>query len=768
MKISKIASLCLVGSAAFIIGCGGSGGSSSGNTASTSSTVSGSAVDETIANGVVKVYAASLNGKILSNTKTDENGSYSAIINGYTGPIIVKVTCDANSLFIEDNGSKIPCDLNTSLYSANLATGRNIITNVTPITTQMLIVATDGNLSKPITSTTLTKAKQKIAYIYGVAPVTTNPVDNSTYKTIIKTMHTVAKDNNTTMTKIIEALNTDAKKGVIGENNLTKQLMSSLKNNKIKSPALDSNKTTISLADINTSVPYNNGIKAVKSVVQSLRNNLYSISNKDQNGTLDKEVKDFNSAINRSVVQNTQSELYALSYVLDASVDNQADMSGIVHQNGNTYDYNVTANSNNTEFNYTITWNGKDYKGIVKTSQNYKDVNSMSDLQNDMFLEINGSLPSIDNKTIYAKATAHKNNNKTFNFNLIDAKIKGDKDYLEIKNIEIDGKYFTYKDPDNNETDADLSYIRFNNIELNSKLNNQFEINGTLSLNWIQNSSINNKYPQGSYQKLYWLSPVLTCKDTNNNENTPNGGNVIFKYNGINYQLNSSWSNDYEMAFEKDFDNNTLIMSDQNGDFWNYVENPSNYDLSNVQCPSGYSPKIEWVDEDIDSDFSNSGYVPNKITFNGSVKDITTNVEMDGKIEVSSPDIQSVDLTKEHANPTINTSLNVDLQRPNYPNTILNADITYSNNKTAKLNISYNYKDDIITLLANWNADQSGKITIKDLNGVQINIPVNTNGDPKYDTSLIEFEGVKVGQLENRGNNLPVIHYNDGQVESLN
>ena len=50
MKISKIVSLCLVGSVAFLVGCGGGGGSSSSTTASTTSTVkTGTFVDAPVA-----------------------------------------------------------------------------------------------------------------------------------------------------------------------------------------------------------------------------------------------------------------------------------------------------------------------------------------------------------------------------------------------------------------------------------------------------------------------------------------------------------------------------------------------------------------------------------------------------------------------------------------------------------------------------------------------------------------------------------------------
>ena len=766
MKLSKITSLCIAGSAAFIIGCGG-GGSSSSST-STSSTLTGTVVDELIANGIVKVHKGSLSGDVLAQTRTDENGNYNVAIN-YSGPVVVEVTCDENSSFIEDNGTKEKCNLSSPLLSANIADGTIIKGNTTPLTTELVGLATNGDLNKTITPENLTKAKKVITYLYGIDPIITNPVDNSTYKTIVQTLHTIAKDENKTVMDLVKDVINDAKDGAIGDdNNITKLVISKLAKEGVKSPAIDNNVTEINVTEIaNSSIPYD-GIAATKSVIQSLRDNIYSISNEDENGTLDKEAKDFNDAINRDVIKNTEDALYAFGYVLDAAVDSNASMSGSVSQNGNTYDYNVTANSDNTEFNYSITWNGKDYKGTIKTSQDYKNVNDIDDLHSDMFFEVNGSLPSTDNKTIYSKVTAHKNNDKTFTFNLVNAQIKGDRDMLQIKNIQIDGKYFTYTD-DENETDADLSYIRLYNIELNSLIDKRFEINGSLSLNWVQNNYVKNKYPEGSFAELYWLEPVVTCEN-NNTEAAPQGGYVIFKYNGENYELDKTWSDgNYNTAFGRDFDDNPLMMSYKDGDLYDYIHDPSNYDLSNVQCPSGYSPQIEWVESDIDDNFANDGYIPNKIIFTGDVKDLNTSVEMNGKITAQSSEIQNVDITKDENIPNYQITLNVNLIRPSYPNTILNADFTYNrDNKVSKLNMSYNYGDDIITLLGNWNNDQSGNVVVTDANGVKIIIPVNTGGNIIFDKSKVLYNGEQVGKLEDRGDNLPVIHFNDGSVESLN
>ena len=767
MKISKIASLFLASTVSlFVIGCGGGGGGSSSSSASTSSTVSGSAVDELIGNGVVNVYAGSINGKLLATTRTsDKNdstyGTYSVTINGYTGPIVVQVSCDGNSTFKEDNGSIVKCNLDVPLYSANIANGGTVVTNITPITTQMVVIATDGNLSKPIDTTALKQAKIKVAAIYGIDPVVNNPVDNTNYKKIINTIHNVAPDGN--MSEVIKDLVEDSKDGVIGDDsNVIKDFLTSL-SNEINSSYITNGE--VNLSDINTSFPYD-GIAAVKGVVQSLRDNLYSITNDDQNGTLDEEVKAFNNAINRDVIKNTQDELGVLAYVIDATINTNAPTSGTVTNDNGTYNYQVIANSDNTEFNYTITWNGNDYTGVIKTSQDYKSVNTPDDLNSDMFYEIYGYLPSNDNKKINAYIVAHQNSDNTFTLNLNDVSIKGAQDSLAISNVQIDGKYFTYTD-DNNNTNADLNYIRLNNIELNAKLDNRFEINGSLALNWIQNSEIANKYPQGSYQKLYWLEPVLTCINSNNNEATPIGGYVIFKYNGNNYNLNQTWSdNEYNMAFGSNFDNNPLIMADSEGDFWSYVENQNNYDLSNVQCPSGYSPKIEWVNEDIGGDFSNDGFVPNKITFNGVVKDLNTSVELDGKITSTSSDIQNVNLDNNEI-PTINTDLNVVLKRPEYPDTTVNADITYNTDETAKLDMTYSFNNDLITINANWNSDKSGEVTITDLTGVKIVVPINTMGDPDYEHTSITFDGETVGKLEPRGDHLFVIHYNDGTSESV-
>ena len=385
-----------------------------------------------------------------------------------------------------------------------------------------------------------------------------------------------------------------------------------------------------------------------------------------------------------------------------------------------------------------------------------------------MWFEINGSLPSTDNKVIYVKGIAHKNNDKTFTFNLMDAQINGEKDMLQIKDIQINGKYFTYVD-DENKTSDDLNYIKFNNIELNSLIDDKFEINGTLSINWVQNNYIKDKYPEGTFQELDWLEVVVTCEDSNNNKTSPtNGDTIYFEFNGNKYPLNSNWFDDTQKGF-KIVDTDNIMIANKDGNLGKYIEDINSYDLSSIECPNGYSPQIEHIWYEDSDGFANEGYVPNEIVFTGHMKDLSTKVEMNGKITASSSNINSVNITEEGNIPSYKLTLNVELKRPAYPDTLLNADFTYfDSNKTSALNISYNYGDDVITMLGTWNRDHSGNVLITDVNGVKIIIPINTNGDIIFDKSVVLFNGKQVGKLENRGDNLPVIHFNDGTIESFN
>ena len=212
MTISKITSGLLIGSMFFIVGCG----SSNDNNNNTKSNIKGIVIDEKIANGIVKAYADSLNGDLLATTRTDENGSYVLNVN-HSGVVVVSVSCDANSSFIEDNGSKTKCDLRYPLLSVNIVNGKSIKENVTPITTELVYLATNGDLNKTITTESLQKAKKVIAYLYGIDPVIINPLNNSNYKNLINTLHKVAKDNNLSVMDLVKDFTNDMKDGVIGK-----------------------------------------------------------------------------------------------------------------------------------------------------------------------------------------------------------------------------------------------------------------------------------------------------------------------------------------------------------------------------------------------------------------------------------------------------------------------------------------------------------------------------------------------------------------------
>ena len=745
-----------------LIGCGG-GGSSSSN-GSTSTTVSGTAVDELIADGIVKIHKDSLKGDVLATVRTKSDGSYSVTI-PYKGPIVIEITCDSKSRFIEDNGTKQVCSLPSPLLSANIADGSKIAGNVSPFTTQMVQTALSN--SNKLTSTSLQKEKKVIAYIFGIDPVIANPQKNTTYKTIIDILHTLAKDNKEHVLTLNKKIIADLQDNKFGDDPISKKILQMLKNKKINSPAIINNDTTINIKQIeNSSTPYD-GIIATKMVINSLRDNLYSISNKDKNASIDNEIKSFNTSINKDVVKNTRNDIAVLGYIISAAVSSNSPMSGSIHINNNQYDYKVVASNNNTQFDYTISWNNKDYKGVVTTSQDYKAVNDISDLKNSMDLKINGALPSTDNKTISAIANGHRNNDKTFSFTLSDVKIKGDSNSLEIKNVEIDGKYFEYTD-DNNNNDGDLDYVRFNNIEINSKIDNKFEINGTLAVNWTQNSYIANTYPKGGFDKLQWLKTYISCVDKNGAEKRAEGGKMLFKFNGKTYPLNPI-NDGNDLNFGSGFNGEIMLHESKNGDLDDYVHNYDNYDLSQVKCPTGYSAKIDGVSADIDGDYQNDGYIPNKITFTGSLKDVSTNVELDGKLSITSNDINQIDFTKDgDINPDVHISLNAILKRPEYKDTILNLDTDYYQNKSSKLYMTYNYGDDMITISSNWKSDKSGTTTITDLNGVKIVLPVNTEGDIEYDKTNVLFNGKKVGDIEDRGNNLPVVHFTSGDTVSIN
>ncbi len=764
-KISLIASVVIVGG--LLTGCGTSNSSNSNTQPKIE--VNGIAVDDIIANGIIELHKGSINGPLLATVRTDENGSYTADINE-TGIIVSKVYCDINSSFIEDNGTKINCNItkNSPLLSANIINGNQNTLNISPISDFMVKIAGDGNL----TEDSLKEAKIKTAYIFGIDPVNTNPLENNSYKTIINALHKVAKDNNKTVLDILNNIETDVNDGDLGDNNYTKALAQALRG-KLKTPFVDNNGTVnLSASDIN--IPYDK-IAAAKSIFQSLRDQIDSISNENKTGTIDKEIKRANDELQNITFNNIDIGVQLIPTLVDKILKNETN--GIITvdnpKNEETFNYSYTKNnktyhysikdSNNNEWNGTITFTG---------DMPPSDINeSTSSFNTTLKLNIIGNLPqdfnSSNSQEINTEISLSLNKSqKLFNLNIDKIELKNTDTDVYVKNINVEMKVTGFSKNDQPE------YIKLKSAEIYGKAKD-FEINETLTIgDYVQNADLHDKFgDQISGYEYEIYDGRIICEDKNGNQADYNASEVEFKLlddnnNTIidkNISLYDGYISNFEFQTKYDLDN--IGQKDA----YDNIKNA--FVLDQNACQTNYTPQIEWLNFHNEDDIvTNSGWLPNNITFTGTIKDINTSVELDGTISATATNLSTVK-DGEVVTGTIHAS--VDLKRPDYKTITVNADYTsktnedditlsYLNDNNIWITIDgkYYYKPNSKTKLI------SGVVNITSTDGLKTTLQINSDGDVE-NNATVYYDNTAIGTVQ-PDDDVNIIKYSDGTFESLN
>lgn len=201
-KHTIISSITL--SAMLLIGCGG--GSSSSSTSAAGTTLNGIAVDDLIGNGIVTVSRPDTNETLVGGrTKTD--GTYSlALPAGFTGPILVKISSDANT-----SGMPVGMELRSvDVINSGETTHLTQVSFLSEIATSMALNTT-GDLK---TAIKLARQQVEIGAMTGGVPVdlSANPETDTTVKALVDTIRTSAGDGDVRKT-FIQALSADLQDG---------------------------------------------------------------------------------------------------------------------------------------------------------------------------------------------------------------------------------------------------------------------------------------------------------------------------------------------------------------------------------------------------------------------------------------------------------------------------------------------------------------------------------------------------------------------------
>lgn len=726
-KLSLGISIC---AAAFIIGCGGGGGGSSSSSASNTNN-SGEATDELMVNADVTIYAGSKSGKVLAKTKTDENGTYNVTLN-YKGPILVEVKCNENTTLKDFNGTDLgECNLTTPLYSANIIEdSNNIITAATPFSTAVVYAATEGNLSKTITKEALQKAKLAVAYAYNlnIDPISINPSQSEIYKNKIQTFDNLDSNHTALIEQIIE----DAKDGAIGDD-----LNSSLKN--------DLNVTEVNASDVNISA---GPILTAKATFDALRTTINNISNPDETGSVDLEVKKISDDF-RNITVDTEAAINPLGTII-SMISEHKTFEPIE-------DGNITINTDdNQTFTYTIDKNDTNFTGqIVFNDDLYQDVDFNTNFEYEANIT-NAELPYNEenlNKKQYLSAKLKLTNdssNKVVNLLFNDIKLSSDEENLSIDKVDASIKY----DIDEN-NEPQPKYVKISTIQLSGNVLDKYDANVTINVSYTKTA--NTDVPMDL--EFVELEGGVDCENEY--------GEPIGKPNGtIKYQIaDGTW---VTLPIVNSWSNGVWFYKELNSEDFAGIGD-DRFDLSEMSCDNG-NPHIFETDYYYTDEFYNGGVVPNKISINGDIKDLNNSMELIGNITVQSPDINEIDVIKDNQHFYIDTTADVLLKRPNYADTELYIHGTYKSDKDPrKLEINFKYGDyDYIDVLGQWGANtQAGTVTITGLNGFRTTIPVNEEGNIDFTNPIpVYVNNEKVGELQRNGD-IYRIKYNDDTFELL-
>lgn len=187
-SIGKATQLCGTSliMAAVLTGCGGGGGGGSTAGSSTAVTISGSAIKGPLKNAKISVYrvdAKGAKGSLLKETSSSVDGSYSVVVDGYSGPVIVEATVvpGTTKMYDEATGADITPAAGFILRATVEAqAGKTIQAEINPFTEQATTAAL--GMTGGLTLGNMAKSHKDLSDTLGFDPSTVKPEFDATTK----------------------------------------------------------------------------------------------------------------------------------------------------------------------------------------------------------------------------------------------------------------------------------------------------------------------------------------------------------------------------------------------------------------------------------------------------------------------------------------------------------------------------------------------------------------------------------------------------------
>ena len=198
------------------------------------------------------------------------------------------------------------------------------------------------------------------------------------------------------------------------------------------------------------------------------------------------------------------------------------------------------------------------------------------------------------------------------------------------------------------------------------------------------------------------------------------------------------------------------------------LETPTMFRVEESSCPSPVFQEYEIYLErwDHNDNLYNSGVLPKKAKFVGSIINTVTNGAINGELNVEWKNVEDINLTDDsEEEAALDITLQGKIKMPDRPEMILN--LGYENKTDANdYFLSYQYDTTVLNATGSLVEDQNGTIEFTGTNGIKLVVTLE-NGDPLYgEKSPVTRNGRKIGELQERAG-VPVISYVDGSFESL-
>ncbi len=780
-----------------LVGCGGTSGSKD-KSDDHQIQISGVAVDDVIVNGDVVAFPVGKSDEILARGKTDNQGNYSFKVS-HEGVVVVKVTCGDEGKMLDPETNKTQqCEQNLALRSAASVSKESddVKINISPVS-ELLVSHMENKLGSSKDAVSAFKeAREEVGQVFDVDPVKENPLQNRKYKQTVKSFRKLADTKHTTLKEVIDDLNDDLSDGVTGDDNsvavdlanvmIDEGFVSTLTQKKgkvkVQIPEKDTNPNPKPQPKpVSPEEQLKADIKASKAFFDDLRTQAMSVVDYNQSGTpgfLDIEAEKLGKTLEDVSLNANIAGEYSVK-IIDAIIhaidENKTNAGKFFDSDDESRRYEIDKDDD-THWNYTIFYNeGKVAEGtITLPTKNPKSITPGNFTT--LHTRVDGNLP---------KKSAYQTGEKTQHVSLDATITKTDSGAtLEVSKLSLSdentstalknlkGKVgYTYDKTKPEDEQVGMKFIEFDSGMMESKVPG-YEINGSIVIpEYVINNGIQGK---GFIEEKYTTYMHGSMQCFNDQNQTASRATVIYTdKNGEAHSLIALRTGN-DLQFFKDFKGNIAGLDHDGVYSWlsyggmNNVKKQLDEHNISMEVQGCYNPVFNWLDIELDSDenFYNSGKLPKKVLFEGTIVNTKTKSQLSGKLSVDWLNAATFDFNAENPFPHVDVTYAGMLKRAGYKDMTL---MLGYKNETERNLFSFSYAYDATSINGTGDFDKemkNGLVRLNSHNGIEAKIAVK-DGDVVYGSkSSVTKDNRKIGELQDR-KDVPVIKYEDGTFESL-